>query len=304
MRPAGPGDGLRRRFLALPREQARGRGQIYRPAGQDDHEPLHPLHALRPLHHGSGGHFRARPDRPRRGCRDHHLSRAGDDQRIAGQRHRSVPGRRADVEAFRLPGAAVGAHQDRIDRRHGCGRVGDPGRFPGPRGDAHPAARQRGGERGVDFRQDPLHLGRAALAAARPALRQAGRQALAGKLAGSLCGDPRSRRQDRSGPHRRHCRRPRRGRGDVCAEAADAIARLGQHRLPPGWRCARSEIRPRQLCLQPDHRRHRACRRNSHRRRKSALRGFSAQCAHPQALARRQCAGRRHRRCRRHPLRL
>ena len=63
------------------REQARGRGQIYRPAGQDDHEPLHPLHALRPLHHRSGRHFRARPDRPRRGCRDHHLSRTGDDRR-------------------------------------------------------------------------------------------------------------------------------------------------------------------------------------------------------------------------------
>ena len=49
MRPAGPGDGLRRRRQPLPGEQARGRGQVYRPAGQDDHEPLHPLHALRPL---------------------------------------------------------------------------------------------------------------------------------------------------------------------------------------------------------------------------------------------------------------
>ena len=65
--------------LALSREQARGRGQVYRPAGQDDHEPLHPLHALRPLHHRSRRHFRARPDRPRRGRRDHHLSRTGDD---------------------------------------------------------------------------------------------------------------------------------------------------------------------------------------------------------------------------------
>jgi NADH-quinone oxidoreductase subunit G len=31
-----------------------------------------------------------------------------------------------------------------------------------PRGHAHPAARQRGGERGVDLRQDPLRLGRPA----------------------------------------------------------------------------------------------------------------------------------------------
>ena len=33
-------------------------------------------------------------------------------------------------------------------------RLGDPGRYPRPRGDAHPAARQRGGERGMDLRQD------------------------------------------------------------------------------------------------------------------------------------------------------
>ncbi|WP_424361925.1 hypothetical protein [Methylocystis parvus] len=32
------------------REQARGRGQVYRPAGQDRDDALHPLHALRPLH--------------------------------------------------------------------------------------------------------------------------------------------------------------------------------------------------------------------------------------------------------------
>ncbi len=82
-------------------------------------EPLHPLHALRPLHHRSRRHFRTRPDRPRRGRRDHHLSRAGDDLRAAGQRHRPLPGRRADLEAVRLHGASVGTDQDRIDRRDG-----------------------------------------------------------------------------------------------------------------------------------------------------------------------------------------
>ena len=74
---------------------------------------------------------------------------------------------------LRLPGAAVGTDQDRIDRRDGRGRLGDPRRLARPRGDAHPAARQRSGERGVDFRQDALHLGRPALAAPRPALCQA-----------------------------------------------------------------------------------------------------------------------------------
>ena len=40
----------------LHRKQARRRGQVYRPAGQDGDEPLHPLHALRPLHHRSRRH--------------------------------------------------------------------------------------------------------------------------------------------------------------------------------------------------------------------------------------------------------
>ena len=35
--------------VALRREQARGRGQISRRAGQDLDEPLHPVHPLRPL---------------------------------------------------------------------------------------------------------------------------------------------------------------------------------------------------------------------------------------------------------------
>ena len=50
MRSAGPGHGLwRGRLSRLPGEQARGRGQIYRPAGQDHHDALHPVHALHPL---------------------------------------------------------------------------------------------------------------------------------------------------------------------------------------------------------------------------------------------------------------
>jgi len=40
---------LRRRHLALRREQARGRRQISGRAGQDLDEPLHPVHALRPF---------------------------------------------------------------------------------------------------------------------------------------------------------------------------------------------------------------------------------------------------------------
>ncbi len=138
------------------------------PLVKTDHEPLHPLHALCPLHHGSCGHFRTWSDRPRRGCRDHHLSRACDELGDAGQRHRSLPGRRADLAALCLPGAAVGAEQDRIDRRDGRLWLGDPGRYPRPRSDAGDAARQRGDQRGMDFRQDPVHLGRLAHATPRP----------------------------------------------------------------------------------------------------------------------------------------
>ena len=61
-------------------------------------------------------------------------------------------------------------------------RLGDPRRYPRPRGDAHPAARQRGGERGMDFRQDPPRRRRPAHAAARPALHPRERQAARGVL--------------------------------------------------------------------------------------------------------------------------
>ena len=76
--------------------------------------------------------------------------------------------------------------QDRIGRRDGRARLGDPHRHPRPRGDAHPAARQRRRERGVDFRQDPPRGRRAAHAAARPALHPRGRPAAPGHLAGGV----------------------------------------------------------------------------------------------------------------------
>src|SRR6266705_27742 len=52
-------------------------------------------------------------------------------------------------------GEDMGAQQDRVDRRDGCAQLGDPHRHARARGDAHPATRERGCERGVDFRQDP-----------------------------------------------------------------------------------------------------------------------------------------------------
>ena len=82
-------------------------------ARQDLDEPLHPVHALRPLRDRGRRRAGARRHRPRRGHGDHDLSRTGDDVGAAGQRRRPLPGRRADLEALRLRGAAVGAQQDR-----------------------------------------------------------------------------------------------------------------------------------------------------------------------------------------------
>ena len=285
MRPAGPGHGLRRRRQPLPGEQARGRGQVYRRAGQDHHDALHPLHALHPLRRRGRRRARARRHRPRRGHGDHHLSRAGDDLGAAGQRGRSLPGRCAHQQALRLRGPAVGAQQDRVNRRDGRGRLSDPHRHPRARGHAHPAARQRRRERGVDFRQDPPRGRRLAHAAPRPALYPGGRPPGAGDLVGRV---RRRRRQGQGGarqPHRRHRRRASGGRGDLCTQGSDDAARRRQSRLPAGRRRARSAPGPGELPVQCDDRRHRAGRRAADRRRQSAPGSGGAQRPHPQALA-------------------
>ena len=126
VRSAGSGDGLWRRQLALSREQARGRGQISRRARQDLDEPLHPMHALRAIRDRGRGRPGARRDRSRRRHGDHLLSRACADLGIAGQCRRSLPGRRADREAYPVSCALVGIFQDRVGRRDGRARFGDP----------------------------------------------------------------------------------------------------------------------------------------------------------------------------------
>ncbi len=81
---------------------------------------------------------------------------------------------------------------DRVGRRDGRARLGDPHRLARPRGRAHPAAHQRRDQRGVDLRQDALRRRRPEDAAPRPRLRARGRQAEAGELA--------ARRSPRSPP--------------------------------------------------------------------------------------------------------
>ena len=122
-----------------------------------------------------------------------------------------------------------------------------------------------------------------------PAPRQAvceGRRAFpAGKLGTGLrCGGRRGEVDGRE-QARRHCRRPRDGRGDVRTEGADGLARLDESRLPAGRLGSRSRIRSRLLSVQSDDRGHRGCRRAPDHRLQPALRGLGAQRAHPQALA-------------------
>ena len=117
----------------------------------------------------------------------------------------------------------------------------------------------------------------------------------------------------RSPPSSRPRRRERIGAiaGDLAAveemfALKDLMARLGsrQSRLPPGRHRARPQMGPRQLPVQRHHCRHRGGRRADDHRRQSAQGSAGAQCAHPQALARRRPQDRRHRRARRSHLRL
>ena len=170
----------------------------------------------------------------------------------ARQRGRSLPGRRADLEALRVRGAAVGARQDRIDRRHGRARLRHPHRHARPRGDAHPAARQRRRERGMDFRQDAPRGRRAAHAAARSALCARERPAAPGDLERGVRGHRRQGRARQRQAHRRDRRRSRRGRGDVCAQGSDDAAR--RRPISIAGRTARRSIRPgaaRATCSTP-----------------------------------------------------
>ena len=253
MRSAGPGHGLWRRCQPLRREQARGRGQIYRPAGQDHHDALHPVHALHPLRDRGRRRAGARRHRPRRGHGDHDLSRAGDDLGAAEQRGRSLPGRRAHLEALCLRGAAVGARQDAIDRRDGRARLRHPHRHARARGDAHPAAHQRRRERGMDFRQDAPRRRRPAHAAARSALCARQWPPAAGVLERGLRRHRRQGEGEQARAHRRARGRSCGRRGDVRAQGADGRARRRRisTRAITARRCIRNAAAPAICSIRP-----------------------------------------------------
>ena len=304
MRSAGSGDGLWGRHVAFLREQEGRRGQIYRGAGQDLDEPLHPVHALRSLCDRSRGRSGTGRHRPRRGHGDHLLSRAGAHFRAAGQRRRPLSGRRPDLEADGLPRPAVGIRQDRVGRRHGCAGLCDSRGLARTRDRAHLAARQRRHQRGMDFRQNAAYCRRIEDAAARSSICACRRPAQARELGGGL---HRGRRESRGGfavPGRRDRRRPGDGRRNVRAQIAFRQAWLGQHRLPAGWLEIASKIRARVLSFQFDDRWRRPSGRHFHRRLEPAPRGGGSQRAHPQAVAQGRRADRRDRRQGRSDVRL
>jgi NADH dehydrogenase/NADH:ubiquinone oxidoreductase subunit G len=90
---------------------------------------------------------------------------------------------RAYLAALCVQGTAVGTQKDRIDRRHGWARRQYPRGCARPRSDAHPSARERRCERGMDFRQNSFCVGRVENPAARPALCERERQAQTGLMA-------------------------------------------------------------------------------------------------------------------------
>ena len=243
------------------REQARGDGQGFRAAGQDRDDPLHPVHALHPLRRPKS------PASPELGA----TGRGEDmeittyieqalDLRAVRQHHRSLPGRRADLQALRLRRAAVGAAQDRIASTCST-RVGSNIRVDarGAAGAARAAAPQRGRERGVDLRQDPLRRRRA--------------DAASGSTGPMSARDGKLRRGELARGLRRHRRAGSKALAGeriaaIAGDLADAEAMLALKDLmaalgSPNLDCRQDGAKldagvPRRLSLQHDHRRHRA----------------------------------------------
>ena len=110
VRPAGPGDGLwRRHAAASPRTSAPSRTSIS--ARWSRRSMNRCIHCTRCVRFSTEVAGVAELGATGRG-EDMEITtylEQRDELRAAGQRHRPLPGRRADLQALRLPGPAVGA---------------------------------------------------------------------------------------------------------------------------------------------------------------------------------------------------
>ena len=163
VRPAGPGDGLRLRPLALStRTSARCTDKDLGPLVKTVDEPLHPLHALHPLHHRGRRRRRssARPAAARRWRSRTYVEHALTTE-LSGNIIDLCPVGALTSKPYAFDARSWELRKTEVGRRAGCGRRQHPHRRARRRGDAHPAAPQRGRERGVDRRQDALRHRRA-----------------------------------------------------------------------------------------------------------------------------------------------
>ncbi len=117
---------------------------------------LHPLLPLHPLLGERLGGPAAGDREPRRPLGDHDVRGAPLRRRVLRQRHRALPGRRADVDHLPLPrpavGDAAGAHGLRPLRR----RLQHGGDHPRGQGRARAVPQPPRGGRGLAVRQGPL----------------------------------------------------------------------------------------------------------------------------------------------------
>ena len=242
MRPAGPGDGLWRRPLALsPRTSARSRTNISAPLVKTSmNRCIQCTRCVRFTTEVAGVAELGAIGRGEDMEITTYLETAMTSE-LQGNVVDLCPVGALTSQAVRVPCPAVGICEDRVGRRDGRARLGDPRRLARPRSHAHPAARQRGDERGVDLRQDAPRRRRPEDAAARPALR-----ARDGKLQPATWGEAfaaiaAKAKATSAGAHRRDRRRSRQRRGNVRPQGPDGQAR--RRRTSTAARTARSSIR-------------------------------------------------------------
>ena len=155
VRPAGPGDGLRLRPQPLStRTSARCR-QGAGAAGQDVDEPLHPVHALRPLRHRSGRRARSwAPPAAARTWKSRPIVEHALATELSGNVVDLCPVGALTSKPYAFKARPWELKKTEIGRRDGRAGLQHPRRHPRRAGDARAAAAERRRQRGVDLRQD------------------------------------------------------------------------------------------------------------------------------------------------------